>query len=126
MQATLVISYYKCIGIEGTTPGVGRGKELSLSVEDGVHPNPVAHGLMQMAHGPLHFGIPGWATAPSGALHGPGGGTGEVSSSFFRPLAPPPGIPSTSGLLPYIQELLPTSFPMMGLPAEYNFNPITG
>ena len=70
--------------------------------------------------------IPRGATAPSGALHGPGGGTGEMSSSFFRPLAPSPGIPSMSGLLPYIQELLPTSFPLMGLPVEYNFDPITG
>ena len=61
IQAALVISYYKCIGIEGTAPGVGQGKELSLSVEDGVHPNPIAHGLMQMAHDPLHFGVPGWA-----------------------------------------------------------------
>ena len=64
---------------------------------------------------------------PSGALCGPGsGGMSEVSSSFFRHLAPPPGIPSMSRLSPYIQELLPTSFPMMGPPAEYNFNPITG
>ena len=70
--------------------------------------------------------IPGGATAPSSALCGPGGGTSEVSSSFFRPLAPPPGIPSMSGLSPYIQELLPTSFPTMGPPAEYNFDPITG
>ena len=66
--------------------------------------------------------VPGGATAPSGALCGPGGGMGEVSLSFFRPLAPPPGIPST----PYLQELLPTSFPTMGLPSEYNFDPITG
>ena len=70
--------------------------------------------------------ISGGATAPSSALHGHGGGTGEVSSSFFRPLAPPPRIPSTSGLSPYIQELLPTSFPTMGPAAEYNFDPITG
>ena len=41
-QAALVISYYKCIDIEGTAPGVGQGKELSLSAEDGVHLNPVA------------------------------------------------------------------------------------
>ena len=40
LQATLVISYYKRVDIKGTAPGVGRGKELSLSVEDGVHPNP--------------------------------------------------------------------------------------
>ena len=70
--------------------------------------------------------IPRGVTAPSSALCGPGGGTGEVSSSFFRPLAPPPGIPSTSGLSPYIQGLLPTSFHMMGMPVEYNFDPITG
>ena len=70
--------------------------------------------------------IPGGATASSSALHGPGGGTGEVSSPFFRPLAPPPRIPSMSGLSPYIQGLLPTSFPMVGMPAEYNFDPITG
>ena len=70
--------------------------------------------------------IPGGATAASCALHGPGGGMSEVSLSFFCPLAPPSGIPSTSGLLPYLQELLPSSFPMMGLPAEYNFDPITG
>ena len=66
--------------------------------------------------------IPGGVTASSSALHGPGGGMGEESS----PLAPPPGIPSTSGLSPYIQGLLPTSFPMVGMPTEYNFDPITG
>ena len=37
-----------------------------------------------------------------GALHGPGGSMGEASLPFFRPLAPPPRISSTSGLLPYI------------------------
>ena len=60
-QATLVISYYKHVDIEGTVPGVGRRKELSLLVGDGVHPNPVTRRLMQTAHDPLHFGIPGWA-----------------------------------------------------------------
>ena len=70
--------------------------------------------------------IPRGATASSSALHDPGGGMSEVSSSFFRPLAPPPGIPSMSGLSPYIQGLLPTSFPTMGTPVEYNFDPITG
>ena len=70
--------------------------------------------------------IPGGATAASSALHGPGGSMGEVSSSFSRPLAPPPGIPSISGLSPYLQELLPTSFPTMGPPVGYNFDPITG
>ena len=55
------MSYYKRVGIEGTAPGVGRGKELSLLVEDGVHPNPVAHRLTQTARDLLHFGVPGWA-----------------------------------------------------------------
>ena len=49
-----------------------------------------------------------------------------ASSSVFKPLAPPPRIPLTSGLSPYLQELLPTSLPMMGLPMAYNFNPVTG
>ena len=70
--------------------------------------------------------IPRGATASSGALCGPGGGTGEASSPFFRPLAPLPGNPSMSGLSPYIQGLLPTSFPMVGTPTEYNFDPIAG
>ena len=61
IQATLVISYYKCVDIKGTAPGVGQGKELSLLAEDGVHPNPIAHGLAQTARIPLHFGVPGWA-----------------------------------------------------------------
>ena len=61
IQAALVISYYSHVVIKGTTPGVGQGKELLLSVEDRVHPNPVAHGQVQMARDPLHFGIPGWA-----------------------------------------------------------------
>ena len=38
VQAALVISYYSSVVIEGTAPGVGRGKELLLSAEDGVHP----------------------------------------------------------------------------------------
>ena len=71
--------------------------------------------------------IPRGPTPPSDVLCGPGGGgMNAVSSSFFRPLAPPPGITSTSGLSPYLQELLPTSFPMMGPPVGYNFDPITG
>ena len=49
-----------------------------------------------------------------------------VSSSVFKPLAPPPRIPLASGLSPYLQEPLPTSFPMMGLPMAYNFDPVTG
>ena len=62
IQAALVISYYSHVVIEGTAPGVGRGKELLLLAEDGVHPNPIACGLVQTARGPLHFGIPGWGT----------------------------------------------------------------
>ena len=61
VQAALVISYYSSVVIEGTAPGVGRGKELLLSVEDRVHPNPIAHGLAQTACDLLHFGAPGWA-----------------------------------------------------------------
>ena len=70
--------------------------------------------------------IPRGNTTASGVLCGPGGGMGEASLSFYRPLAPPPRIPLASGLSPYIQELLPTSFPVIGTPAEYNFDPITG
>ena len=55
IQAALVINYYKRVGIEGTAPGVGPGKELSLSAEDGVHPNPVAHGLTQTARRPVTY-----------------------------------------------------------------------
>ena len=55
IQATLVISYYSCVVIEGTTPGVGQGKELLLLVEDGVHLNPIARGLVQTARSPLHI-----------------------------------------------------------------------
>ena len=66
------------------------------------------------------------ATASISAPQGPGDSMGEASLPFFRPLAPPPRIPSTSGLSPYIQELLPTSFPMVGTPMEYNFDPIPG
>ena len=50
MQATLVISYYKCIDIKGTAPGVGRGKELSLLAEDRVHPK--SHSPRAGADGP--------------------------------------------------------------------------
>ena len=60
------------------------------------------------------------------ALHGPSHSLGETSSPFFKPLAPPPGIPSPSGLLSYIQELLSSSYPAVGTPMEYNFDPMTG
>ena len=55
IQAALVISYYKCVVIKGTAPGVGWGKELSLLVEDRVHPNPVTCGLPQIARNTLHI-----------------------------------------------------------------------
>ena len=71
--------------------------------------------------------IPGGPAPPSGVPHGPGGGgTSAMSSSVFKPLAPPPRIPLAPRLSHYLQDPLPTSFPAMGLPAEYNFNPITG
>ena len=57
IQATLVISYYSHVVIEGTAPGVGWRKELLLLVEDGVHPNPIARGLAQMAHNTLHISL---------------------------------------------------------------------
>ena len=71
--------------------------------------------------------IPRGPVPPSSVLCGPGGGgTSAMSSSAFKPVAPPPRIPLVPGLSPYLQEPLPTSFPAMGPPAEYNFNPITG
>ena len=54
------------------------------------------------------------------------GDMSAASSSVFKPLAPPPGIPLAPGLSHYLQDPLPTSFPLMGLSAEYNFDPITG
>ena len=71
--------------------------------------------------------IPRGPAPPSSMLCGPGGGgTSAVSSSAFKPVAPPPGIPLAPGLSSYLQQPLPSSFPVMGPPAEYNFNPITG
>ena len=67
--------------------------------------------------------------APSSSVpHGPGGGGDAIvmSSSVFKPLAPPPGIPIAPGLSHYLQDPLPASFPVMGPPAEYNFDPIMG
>ena len=60
------------------------------------------------------------------ALRGPSYSPGETSSPFFKPLVRPPGIPSPSGLSSYIQELLPTSYPVVGTPMEYNFDPMMG
>ena len=71
--------------------------------------------------------IPGGPVPPSGMLHGPGGGgMSAMSSSAFKPVAPPPGIPLAPGLSSYLQQPLASSFPAMGPPAEYNFDPITG
>ena len=72
--------------------------------------------------------IPRGPAPPSSVPHGPGGGSGTsaVSSLVFKPLAPPPGIPLMPRLSHYLQDPLTTSFPAMGPPAEYNFDPITG
>ena len=72
--------------------------------------------------------IPRGPAPPSSVPHGPGGGSGTsaVSSSVFKPLAPPPRIPLAPGLSHYLQDPLPTSFPAMGLPVVCNFDPITG
>ena len=67
------------------------------------------------------------AATSIGALHSPGYGLGETSLPFFWPLAPPPGIPHPSGLSSYRQDILPTSsYPAMGAPMEYNFDPMMG
>ena len=61
VQAALVISYYRSVVIKGTAPGVGRGKELLLSAEDGVHPESHSPRASAESPQPLHFGAPGWA-----------------------------------------------------------------
>ena len=68
----------------------------------------------------------GRATMSISALHSPSYSLGKTSLPFFKPLAPPPRIPSPSGLSSYIQELLHTSYPAVGTPMEYNFDPMTG
>ena len=72
--------------------------------------------------------IPRGPVPSSSVPHGPGGGgdMSAASSSVFKPLAPPPGIPLAPRLSHYLQDPLPTSFPLMGPPAEYNFDPIMG
>ena len=72
--------------------------------------------------------IPGQPAPSSGVPRGPGGGGDAIvmSSSVFKPLAPPPRIPIAPRLSHYLQDPMPTSFPVMGLPTEYNFDPITG
>ena len=71
--------------------------------------------------------IPRGPAPPSSVLHGPGGGgMSAMSSSAFKPVAPPPRIPLAPRLSSYLQKPLLSSFPVMGLPTEYNFDPITG
>ena len=68
---------------------------------------------------------PARATVSFGALHSPGYGLGETSLPLFRPLAPPLGIPHPLVLSSCIQDILPTSsYPVMGTPMEYNFDPM--
>ena len=71
--------------------------------------------------------IPRGATAASGALHGALVVAWVKCRCHFPGLWPHhPGFPQCLDSHLYLQELLPTSFPMMGSPAEYNFDPITG
>ena len=72
--------------------------------------------------------IPGEPAPSNGVPRGPGGGGDAIATSslVFKPLAPPPGIPIAPGLSHYLQDPLPASFPVMGPPAEYNFDPIMG
>ena len=70
---------------------------------------------------------PARATMSTGALHSPDYGLGKRSSSLFRPLAPPPGIPHPLELSSYLQDVLPTSsYPVIGTPMGYNFDPMMG
>ena len=70
---------------------------------------------------------PARASAFTGALHSSGYGLGETSLPLSRPLAPPLGIPQPSALSSYIQDILPTSsYPVMGTPMGYNFDPMMG
>ena len=71
---------------------------------------------------------PGQPAPSSSVLRGPGGSGDAIatSSSAFKPLAPPPGIPIAPGLSHYLQDPMPASFPAMGPSAKYNFNPIMG
>ena len=67
------------------------------------------------------------AATTTGALCGPSYGLGETSLPFFRSLAPPPGIQNPSRLSSHRQDILPTpSYPVMGAPMEYNFDPMMG
>ena len=60
-------------------------------------------------------------------LRGSGGGDmSAMSLSAFKPVAPPPRIPVAPRLSSYLQQPLASSFPVMGPPVGYNFNPIMG
>ena len=67
------------------------------------------------------------AGASTDALCSSGYGLGKTSLPLFRPLAPPPGIPCPSVLPSYMQDILPmSSYPVMGTPMGYNFDPMMG
>ena len=67
------------------------------------------------------------AIASAGALCSSGYSLGETSSPLSRLLAPPLGIPHPSVLSSYIQDILPmSSYPAMGTPMGYNFDPMMG
>ena len=67
------------------------------------------------------------AGASTSALCGSGYGLGKTSLPLFRPLAPPLGIPHPLALSSYIQDILSTSsYPVMGTPMGYNFDPMMG
>ena len=71
--------------------------------------------------------IPAGPAPPSGMLRGSGGGNmSAVSLLAFKPVAPSPGIPVAPGLSSYLQQPLASSFPVMGPPTGYNFDPIMG
>ena len=70
---------------------------------------------------------PARASAFTSALCSSGYGLGETLSPLSRPLAPPPGIPQPLVLSSYIQDILPmSSYPAMGTPMGYNFDPMMG
>ena len=71
-----------------------------------------------LPEGLLHLSVPLVALVTAWVRH-------HCHSSGLWP-PPPPQDSLNVWLLPYIQELLPTSFPTVGTPTEYNFDPITG
>ena len=104
----------------------------SRDMQGKLHPSdPCSSPLQTPGVGDLPWGkllFPESLHHPVSVPRGPGGGGDMIamSSSVFKPLAPPPRIPIAPGLSHYLQDPLPASFPVMGLPAEYNFDPIMG